>query len=410
MSQAEIDAFYTLASSLDPHRISDYLDAHGWHLLERQEGLLEYWSEPGYEGGPGEETSPYLLPLNNLMRNFQRRFVELLSELADYYDCDAEQLRRRLRNSDWDAFLISLPQRRSDDSIGISLATCALDVGFRLIRTAALYTVNPARSLHGGGARNRTVKRYLSEQVHLGHTESGSFVIPILSAVGERAGENSRFGRHVLENLAGALQRINQLSDAYDGSGAPGGRVETPGNFEIALSRVLQRFHDFPEVETFDLSFRWSAWGFLSQETPRQSISLNLNAIRLVDALAVQVDVVESVDPLSPPPMGLAKRVSERPASSPTEITGSVVAFGVDDRQVQTTGSSFFIVVRGEVRGESVDARISVSEEEYELALRSREFGEPVTALGYFSNGPAGRMLNAQLRFSARTRSLPRLD
>ncbi|MGW0084457.1 hypothetical protein [Streptomyces sp. NPDC003393] len=402
MSQTEIDVFYKLASSLDPLQVSGYLEAQGWDLLERHEAFLEYWLEPGHRNDPERETSPYLLPLDISMRNFQRRFVEFLTELADYYECSAEQLGERLREKLWDAFLIHLTEDGANqNSIGLALAGSAMQVGFNLVRISALYTANPWRSLRGGGARGATVNRYLSESVRLGHTERGSYVIPILSVAHGAGDSSSQFGRRVFENLAKGLQRISQLPAMLEG--ARGEQSGSAGHFEVALVHAMRAFNSLPQAFTFDLSFRWAARRGLPPDIPRKSISFNPEMIHMLSELTHADQLIEHEEAsLATGMASYGSRPMIAAAHDLAELTGKVIAFGTDDRQIRSFGSPYFVVVRGEFQSEIADIRVVVSEEEYDLAIRSREQDESVTASGYFSNGPAGWHLEGELRFSPR--------
>lgn len=119
MKDIDASAFYALIPSLEPLRISDYLASEGWTLVERREGLLEYWEEPhSYSESEGEQYT-YLLPLSYEIRNFERRLVEFLVELADFYDCNADGIRERLIKRDWDAVLVRVLSQEKSDSIGL---------------------------------------------------------------------------------------------------------------------------------------------------------------------------------------------------------------------------------------------------------------------------------------------------
>ncbi|MFE0739167.1 hypothetical protein [Streptomyces sp. NPDC058855] len=372
MKEIDTSAFYALLPSLDPAQISNYLDSEGWTLTERREGLLEYWQEPHTDDHRQGEEYEYLLPLSYKIRNFERRLVEFLIELADFYECNADGIRERLVTRDWDAFLVRVLSQDRSNSVGLIDATGVLEVGLKLVELSALHTVNPERSF--SGPKGKVVNSYMQNDVQLGHTEPGSFVFPILSVANLSDGWNGSFGRQVMENLANGLSGVHSIAVGEAGADDPDIQ-----KFERALLNTIQKLSKIPGCASFDVSFRWGSTGNAPLGIPRRPINFDAEMLESLHRPAPIADVGHTV---SIPSTTEHRRLEP---SDRVEVRGPIVALGVDDRRNRALSSSYFIVIRV-IEDEALrDIRVSVNEAEFHRALEARKSRMPVVAEGTLS-------------------------
>ncbi|GAA0455472.1 hypothetical protein ACFQ2B_39510 [Streptomyces stramineus] len=385
MNNFDVSDFYELVPSLSPSQVSSYLESQDWVLLERQDGLLEYWSDPVSSSNPEEDASPYLLPLSRNIRKFERRFAEFLADLAEFYDCDAQGLMARITQHGWDVLLIRINEAGAGGSVGLMRATKILQAGLDMIKFAALYTSNPQRSFHG--PRGEVVNSYLQRGVRLGHTEQGSFIFPILSAA-RCTGAQGAFGRRVMENLAAALHDVH-LALEGGGPGTPH-REGPPGSrwqLESALRDKIAGLADSLEFTSFDLSFRWDSQTPLGIEPPQTAMTFDFEMLS-----QVQADMEISMEGLRRLAVERSVPVSE--VSVASEVSGYVASVGI--RSGRTSGPRempHFVAIRTALYEERSEIRIAVDEKQYRDALTALRKGFPITVVGVISGSGDERVL-----------------
>ncbi|MFH8855113.1 hypothetical protein [Streptomyces rochei] len=377
MKDIDTSAFYALIPSLEPLKISDYLASEGWTLMERREGLLEYWEEPRSPSESQSEKLTYLLPLSYEIRNFERRLVEFLVELADFYECDADGIRERLINRDCDAVLVRVLSQERSDSIGLFEAKGVLEAGLKLVELSALYTANPKRSF--SGPKGKVVNSFMRDYVLLGHTKPGSFVFPIFSVANPTDGDIGSFSREVMENLASGLRGAHSM---LNGEARDTGQENR--KFELALLNTVEKLSKLPGSTSFDISFLWASARPVPPEVPRRPIGFDADMLesplagRRIRETATAMSIESAAE----------RRESE--TSNTVTVRGPIVALGIDDRWSEGQESSHFIVIRVS-EGEGLrDIRVPVNEGQFDRALGARKSRLPVAVEGTLGrNGEA---------------------
>ncbi|MGW1010940.1 hypothetical protein ACWD4X_12950 [Streptomyces termitum] len=382
MKDIDTSAFYALIPSLEPLRISDYLASEGWTLVERREGLLEYWEEPCSHNDPQGEKCTYLLPLSYGIRNFERRLVEFLVELADFYECNADGVKERLIDRDWDAVLVRILSQERSDSIGLFEARGVLEAGLKLVELSALYTANPNRSF--SGPKGKVVNSFMRDYVLLGHTKPGSFVFPIFSVANPVDGEIGSFSREVMKNLASGLRGARSILKGEVRDAGQGNR-----KFELALLNTVEKLSKMPGATSFDISFLWASARPAPPEIPRRPIEFDADMLEspLSGGRIREAATVMSIE------SAVERAVERRVSDSSNSITarGPIVALGIDDRWSEGRESSHFIVIRLS-EGEGLrDIRVPVTEGQFDRALEARKSRMPVVVEGALSRDGEAR-------------------
>ncbi|MFF2201150.1 hypothetical protein [Streptomyces sp. NPDC058145] len=401
MSQNLTDDFYALASLIPPSRTSRYMHAQGWDLVDRREGLLEEWAEPVELDGE-DDSEIYLLPINSEFRDFERRYVEFLKAVADYYAIDAHELSHRLRLGDTDVLLFRISGDRDlRDSVSLDEAGGVLSVAHRMLKASARYTASPGKELTG--RMRPQAAHYIRNHVALGHTRQGSFVFPILSGPRVSEREAASFARRVVENLAIGLWRVQSIAgdrhSAVRDEFAP---------LVVALADSVHRLSAVSGLQAVEISFRWAPDRGTPVRIPDRGITLKPDAIRQLGMTGPRVREILAGNYDGPFVAGALGGSKVRPASSAapalpaveyTEVRGQVVALQIDDRRIADWGTRYSIVLRSGVDDAVFDVQIPVSERDYERAAEARGRGIAVTAMGSLIRVDSGALLEGEVLF-----------
>ncbi|MEV7872473.1 hypothetical protein AB0P17_41645 [Streptomyces sp. NPDC088124] len=401
MNSAEsgASAFRALVSSVSPSLISDFLNYSGWVLTERREGLLEYWLEPNSADHPAER-NPLLLPLNEEMRDFDRRLAELLAYLAEYFDDDGPQLLQRINDLNWDTLVLRMESVDNDDSVHLIHATKTLDAGMEMLRMSTLYTLNPDRSNWRGNPGSQALE-YLQEGVRLGHTRRGSFTFPILSRAGASSGYGPPLGRRVMMNFAMALARIHRWPDGETW------RSDETSFFDISMAKSLVSAASDAGFNQLSVSFRWASSRPLPPAFSTTPLVFDTHVIESVKSATQRFGTAQRKrSPGSDTSIPDALRHAYRDRSPRTlrdpvlttqapvaRFSGPVISIGIDDRNREHDESPFFVVLRT-AHG---DVWILVTEEEHDFAMRAHRTGQEVTAAGTLADRDARKILHGSL-------------
>ncbi|MGV9791258.1 hypothetical protein [Streptomyces sp. NPDC003435] len=401
MNQNPMDDFDALASTITPYQVSRYLYAQGWELIDRRDGLLEEWAEPTAPEREGE-SEIRLLPINSTYRDFRRRFVELLTAVASYYNIDAAELSHRVRFESTDVLLFRISHDDNHgDSVAIDEAAGVLRVAQRMLAMSARYTSSPGKEFTG--RMRPEARQYITKHVALGHTRRGSFIFPILSGPRTGRGPEKLFARRVMENLAIGLRRVQSLPDSVHTAVS-----DEFGPLVIALAEALQTFSKVPGFQLVDISIRWAPGHAIPHGAPDRAMTLESE---LIDRIALSGSRAREIlqsrlgdhDRFT---LMSTRRTVHGPASVPllppaetVEISGHVVALQIDDRQTEVWGSRYSFVLRSEIRDKVVDVQIPVSESDYYAAAEALNNGLTTTAVGVLARTSSGTILEGEVAF-----------
>lgn len=197
-----------LSEYLDPRQIEVYLMARGWQS-RRRTSTFSTWIAP--EGT--SRSAQLFLPLSQTPRDFEDRLREFVHALALIEGEDREALITNLRYSTADLVRIRLISPRvGAGELPIGDGAELFEGAREMILAAACATLDARPSY--GPRMPRQATEYL-DQVRLGRTERGSYVVTIISDVeapeqqnllpDEAAFLDVPFERHVTTRLATAL-------------------------------------------------------------------------------------------------------------------------------------------------------------------------------------------------------------
>lgn len=185
------------------------------------------------------------------------------------------------------------------ESIPLSCAATIMQSAYRMLRAAGTTTIRTREEIRGGYSR---LGHEMARAAQMGHTEGGSFVIPVLVPLFDRVPQEDTRGpavvhiaapepprRHATRTLAKSLTAICELIVAparKSKTKSLDAAVEHGVSRELCMSLV--RILKEPSVGRFEARFRWART--VDSPTPLPvSVILESSARNLIESAANQL-------------------------------------------------------------------------------------------------------------------------
>ncbi|MEU6347664.1 hypothetical protein ABZ883_42945 [Streptomyces sp. NPDC046977] len=364
---------YDPVRDLNPRAIEDFLRTVGWIREDYREGVKGVWVNEA-------EGASLMLPYNPRFRDFNTRLNDALHTISEVHKVRGEALALEIASARSDILLLRADQTTLDGSIPLTEAQSLINGASQMILAAACSAINP-RATHPPRKPN-AAKEFLADEVRMGHTLRGSFVITILarhdSAVREELPEArpehryrledhadilaseapdgviESYTRRVMSTLASGLQAANKLlQDEPQISESEA--VEQGASAQLMES--IGRMGAWEGINSLDMSFRWSA----SHPAPPADTPSRVVLPREQSERASFV----------------GKNLRRRPTVAHESVIGHVI------RLERAEGKDDGIAVIDGVLGKSRRrVRVQLSGDNYRLAVRAHGERFPVMAVG----------------------------
>lgn len=389
-----MSAFSDLPADLDlsPESVAAYLGSSGWSLIDAND-LAQIW-----ELSEGSHIEARLrLPTDTSLGDFAPRFHEALARLCLVNDWTAQQLAVQVVSARSDVMYIRADQVAADGSIPLVQAESMLKGANALLLSAALSTVRP-RSEHKG-RRPDLARDFVRDDVRMGHTQRGSFIITILTHLGEDEvvplDDEDSTALHDAQVKALSLPEDEAKHEiARLQVGADLGEVRIPP-FERRVMATLARgldsvremalhtgAHTLDEAVARGLSANMvDALNGMTQYDGLRSLDLSFSWAKAEQVAPPSVAEVRVDRDVIPALESLRTRLERRPPEPDVEtIYGQVTRLerGADDE-------SGIVTVSGAVGKASRTVRIELSGRLYNDAIRAHRTRSTVTATGVLS-------------------------
>jgi hypothetical protein len=350
-----------LSTYLDPEQIEVYLMARGWQSRKRT-AMYSTWAAPL----DSPAAAQLFVPLSSKPRDFEDRLQELVTTLATIQHEDRDALVTNLRYATADLVRIRLVSPRvGPGELPIGDGAELFEGAREMMLAAACATINTRPSF--GPTKPRQALDYL-DQVRLGQTERGSYVVTVISDVApptqqhlvpdDAAVIDVPFERHVTTKLVRALSAASDAATAVlaDESGY--------GAFDQAVEAGVSA----------NLCAAIATMG----------------AGRAAANLQVNLEWASS----RPPVPGAPSRIAFEPAALPVlkDAVTHLRQLGPFDNELVegfvsrlTRGNEDeigTIVIDGEARGERRNVHVELPDEQYALAVDAHRNRRPVHIRG----------------------------
>lgn len=207
-----------LTEDLSPSAVEAFLRVRGWQQIQHRDGLFSIWESIAQDAS-------VMLPYDNSYRDFKARLNDALYTIADIYHIKTgEDLALEIASARSDILLLRADQETVDGSIPLSEAQNLL-AGVKLMLTAAACSAIRPRA-NNRGRRPSAVNDFIAEEVRMGHTMRGSFVLTIFarhdgSRTEELPAPASAGDREIQAGAASALEPSDGLTASQPRKLAP---------------------------------------------------------------------------------------------------------------------------------------------------------------------------------------------
>lgn len=356
---------------LGPVALAKFLNVAGWEKVRETSGVLSVWAQR-------ESGASLMLPLDVEFKDYNRRLYDALEVISNVHHVRGEALALEIASASSDILLLRADQDSIDGTIPLREAEALLLGARKMLTAAALSAVS--RKANFGPARPPAVKEFINDDVRMGHTMHGSFIITILARLddeevaaetpAEEASDKGpaerdaappveapiemSFNRRVMTTLATGLSAASELLDTKQA-------LDLDAAVERGVSsQLLDSIADisgFEGVRSIDTTFRWSP----SHTSPGPDVPAR---VQLPQRSREQVLVVRD-------------RLRRRPSISTDQVIGQVVRLerAKDDAEG-------IAVVDGVVGKERKRVRVRLAPSAYAQATSAHEQREPVLVEG----------------------------
>lgn len=180
-----VDAVLEYGDVLTPPNIAQFLAANSW-TCQIDRTYDQVWLQPS---DVGERVVPVLLPREPRFVDYQKRLVEAAHTIARAYGWRISNFAEHVAAVHADLFFVRVNQFSRDGTIPLKQATVLLNSIDQMIRSAAVHAYNPKSS--GRGRLPAAVTEFLSDDIRMGHTKKGSFIITVAARIDDPDGVHS---------------------------------------------------------------------------------------------------------------------------------------------------------------------------------------------------------------------------
>lgn len=353
---------------LDGARVAQFLATQNW-TVQSDLGYAQVWSEPG---AINKNVQRILVPRDSKLDDYELRLSQALTRISDTYAWTLADLTEHVAAVSADLFFVRVDQHMLDGTIPLRQATTLLESIDDMIRSAALTAANPQST--GRGRLPAIVNDFLNDDVRMGHTKRGSFIITVAARLDttpdseplpkpETVAENDEvsmpasFTRQVMTTLARTLEMTKQVAESSSSSYDFEKAVE--GGMRLPLVKALQSMGSGEGLRSLDMSFEWAPI-----EPQREIVSSKIDMTRET------VLLLENV----------SDRLVRKEPPKEVTITGPVVELrrGADD-DIEGAGE---VVLRADIDGYWRKVGVALSGVDYDSAIEAHREKFPLTVSG----------------------------
>jgi len=351
-------------SDLRPSEIEKYLRSKSWtRQADAESGTIWIYS------ADGEEVDVFV-PKHPEYADYERRIGDLVAAIGALEGRAGTSVIRDLVLTSADVIRFQLPASASDESIPLDDAVRLFQRAREALRAAGWAAASPQpRAFYLTNPPQR-VSIFL-EQVRMGHTEHGSFVVPVISPLGTvepGPGEvvdrsDPPFARVVTRRFAQSLAALSDslVAAKEEDDLAPFRHAIDAGvsaDLCYAVSEIAEvgREHVPTELPGVRISFAWSLSRPIEAGVPVQFAVYRSDASVLRDAGV------------------FLRSLSPRPTVT---VTGHVVR--LERREDEAEGT---VGIQGDIEGERRIVAVTLRPADYARAIHAHELGLEVTCSG----------------------------
>lgn len=277
---------------LTPANVAQFLATRDW-VCRTDRQVDQVWV---LDAGQGARPVSVLLPRQPSFIDYPKRLREAIETIAVTYDLGLPELAQQIASIRADLFFLRVDQGPDDGTIPLRQASSLLESIDQMIRAAALSAHNPQST--GRGRVPDTVNEFLNEDVRMGHTKKGSFIITVAARIGEDeiveedVDAVPSFARRTMTTLARSLDVTRRYAAGKDRFEGIADAVDQ--GLKLQVVQALQEIGNGNGIRSLDLSFEWA-----SVEPQHAAVPTHVSLDRaLIDELpAIERRLVRRAEP-----------------------------------------------------------------------------------------------------------------
>lgn len=371
------------AEVLTDSNIAQFLATESW-TIQQDLGWEQVWinADVQHRGSP-----MYLhIPRNTGLEDYERRLAQAVEGIGQVYGWALPTIAERVSAIRADLFFVRVDQSSKDGTIPLRQASKLLESIDSMVRSAALTAHDPRGS--GKGRVPDYVRDFLADDVRMGHTKRGSFIITVAARLdtdelpddssSPQAGVQEprvlrpshdlsigqptvNYTRRVMTTLSRSLEVTQQYVAAGGASAGLEDAVEQ--GMRLPLVKALRTAGGGDGVRALDLSFEWSALEPIRADVPSE--------------IRIDRDVIVSLKPVE---LQLAERGDEPRQET---IMGAVVELKrTADPDVSSGEYEGEVVIQGEIEGKQRKVTVPLRGDDYDWAIQAHRRHIPFTVSG----------------------------
>ncbi|MGW4365109.1 hypothetical protein ACWEKT_05630 [Nocardia takedensis] len=355
------DSLTEYGEVLTPSSVAQFLATRHW-TVQMDRKVDQTWV---LNGAGVDRPVAVLVPREPRFVDFGKRLREAVETISRAYGLSVPELVEQIAAVNADLFYVRVDQRMADGTISLRQATSLLENIDQMIRTAALAAHNPQST--GRGRAPDFVNEFLNDDVRMGHTKKGSFIITVAARIpesGERrtpmvaAAETApSFTRQVTTTLAESLDVTRRFA-ANRGEFADLDHAVDEG-LKLQIVQALQEMGSGGGLRALDLSFEWSP-----TEPQRASVPTRIRLDRDI------IDVLPDIE----------RRLQRGATPKRVTVVGPVRELRQYDNDVSEPGGE--VVVLAEVDGRVRRITVPLGSADHEWAIVAYRRRLPFTVSG----------------------------
>jgi len=330
--------------SLLPLNAATYLRTRGWNEVKREQHRYSLWNRKDDRG-----VFETVLPLEHEFRDYTVRIAEVLYTLEIVEERSQLEILRDMMTTSSDVIRIRTERDSKEDSVPIESGVALVKNARDLLLAAACSTVAP-RAYYPTRKPDEALK-YL-ENLRMGQTERGSFVITLLSPVTPDlqapaySDNTDPFERRVTKTLMRALAALREAAEesAATGSIKPFETAMSLG-VSVNLCDALANLQEETKADTLEVGISWAPVRMVHEETIQNRVTITKDAV---------------------PVMREASRVFKSVATQEgVSLRGFITEL---HREPQGEGT---VLIAGIVEGSLRNVRVTLSSSDYDRAIQA---------------------------------------
>jgi hypothetical protein len=360
---------------LNDDNVAQFLASKNWSI-QRSHPYEQVWLQPGRRG---KESAVVQLPRDRGLVDYSRRMLEVLETLCETFKWTPGEVVEQVSLVRADLFFVRVDQFMADGTIPLRQASALLENIDSLLRASAVAAYDPYSS--GRGRLPNAVNAFLNEDLRMGHTKRGSFIITVAARIEDEhfiqedssVDRKPSFTRQVMTTLGHSLVATKKQLVTSEGQ-RPSIDEALAEGVRLPIALAIEEMGDAEGLRALDMSFEWAKVDSGAVDLPTERVVLTREELDEIPTLREKLTRREEPqnETLVGPVIELRRSEASKDGREDTEV-----------------------VLRADVNGRLVRVAVPLAGRDYDLAIRAHQSKLPFTVSGVLGRrGNSWRLLD----------------